>query len=369
MSPDKGLEPWKRRVKRIPLYIIFIGAVLVGIVGSVGVLREWRHHFSQQSNVQPVPTGKTIPSSQGHLYTPSVPNGSPSPFLFGTNLRLFDGNDQVLTSKNTRITMQLLHVRIVRLPIHRGLSDDLVLEAAQDIKNINAVPLVALEGAQQPGMALNDDLQVVRDMNQIFGKSLVYYEFGNEDDNNRVSIDQYTAAWNTIVPQLKKVALKANFIGPVSYQYNHDTVATFLQHASPRPDEISWHEYTCSATSAESDCLNAITNWSTHISDARASMQSLLGMALPVMITSWNYTYTAHQPLQPDAKATNASFVSNWTSKALHTLADNHVFASMQYSVTDTSLPLIARDTTLTTMGTTFQSLYLQMISGNEFNG
>jgi hypothetical protein len=273
MSTDKGLGPWKRRVKRIPLYIIFIGAVLIGLVGSLGVLREWRHHFYHPSNVQSVPAGKTIPSSQGHLYTPSVRSGSPSPLLFGTNLRLLDGNDQVLTSKNTRITMQLIHVRIVRLPIRSGLSDDLVLQAAQDIKNINALPLVALEGAQQSGTALNDDLQVVRDMNQIFGKSLVYYEFGNEDDNNGVSIDQYTAAWNTIVPQLKKVALTANFIGPVSYHYNHDAVATFLQHASPRPDAISWHEYTCSAASSENDCLNAITNWSTHISDARASMQ------------------------------------------------------------------------------------------------
>jgi hypothetical protein len=359
MSKDRGLEQWKHRVKRIPLYVFFIGAVLVGFVGSVGVLREWRHHFSQQSNVQPVPTGKVIPSSQGHLYIPPVRAGSPSPFLFGTNLRLFDGNDQVLTSKNTRITMQLIHVRIVRLPIHSGLSDDLVLAAAQDIKNINALPLVALEGAQQPGMALNDDLRVVRDMNQIFGKNLVYYEFGNEDDNN--------GAWNTIVPQLKKVALQANFIGPVSYHYQHAAVATFLQHANPRPDAISWHEYTCSAASTESACLNAITAWSTHISDARASMQSLLGMELPVMITSWSYT--APQSLQPDAKATNASFVSNWTSEALHTLADNHVFASMQYSVTDTALPLIAKDTTLTTMGTTFQSLYLQMISGSDFNG
>jgi hypothetical protein len=367
MSTDRDSGPWKRRVKRIPLFVFFIGALLVGFVGSVGVLREWRHHFAPQSNVQTVPTGKTIPYSQGHLYTPPVRNGSPSPLLFGTNLRLLDGNDQVLTSKSTRIAMQLIHVRIVRLPIHSGLSDDLVLEAAQDIKNINAIPLVALEGAQQPGIALNDDLQVVRDMNQIFGKSLVYYEFGNEDDNNGVSIDQYTTAWNTIVPQLKAVALQANFVGPVSYQYNHENVATFLQHASPRPDEISWHEYTCSAASTESACLDAISTWSTHIADARASMQSLLGLELPIMITSWSYT--APQSLQPDAKDTNASFVSNWTSKALHTLADNHVFASMQYSVTDIALPLIAKDTTLTTMGTTFQSLYLQMISGNEFNG
>ncbi|HEY4384682.1 MAG TPA: hypothetical protein VGN34_09440 [Ktedonobacteraceae bacterium] len=116
-----------------------------------------------------------------------------------------------------------------------------------------------------------------------------------------------------------------------------------------------------------------IATWSTHITDARSTMQSILGTALPVMITSWNYTsqvsLQSNGTAYNDGKDSDTNFINNWTSKALHTLADNHVFASMQYAVTSTALPLIAKDTTLTTMGTTFQTLYLQMVARQDFNG
>ena len=42
--------------------------------------------------------------------------------------------------------------------------------------------------------------------------------------------------------------------------------------------------------------------------------------------------------------------------------AANKVFASMQYSVTNTALPLITYNNTLTMQGITFQSLYQRMV-------
>jgi hypothetical protein len=116
--------------------------------------------------------------------SPPVTADSLSPYLFGTNLLLRDGNDQVLTSDEIQANMQFIHVRIVRLILQPGLSASTLLQAAQVIKGINALPLVDLEGMQHPDTALADDLQAAQVMNQVFAKKLVYYEFGNEDDNN-----------------------------------------------------------------------------------------------------------------------------------------------------------------------------------------
>jgi len=45
-----------------------------------------------------------------------------SPLLFGTNMGLFDSNDQVLTSSTTRGLLQQMHVRIMRMPVRSSLS-------------------------------------------------------------------------------------------------------------------------------------------------------------------------------------------------------------------------------------------------------
>ncbi len=55
--------------------------------------------------------------------------------------------------------------------------------------------------------------------------------------------------------------------------------------------------------------------------------------------------------------------MTTWTTQALHILAANGVFASMQYSVTNTALSLIASDNTLTLQGMAFQSLYQAMVT------
>ena len=279
---------------------------------------------------------------------------------------LFDGNDQVVTSSATRSLMQQIHVRIVRIPLRRSLPNAIEMQAIQAVKSIGAVPLIVLNGVRNPN-ALADDTRMIQNSNSVFGNSLVYYEFGNEDDYNGVPIDRYTQGWNTLIPQLKRVALNGKFIGPVSYQYDHDNLTTFLQGANPRPDAISWHEYTCSYKDAAADCMAHLSRWTTHISDARAVMRATLGTTLPIMITEWNYaadqsTQSNGQPI-PDAKYNNASFITTWTSQALHVLAANRVFASMQYSVTNTALSLITYNNTLTAQGTAFKSLYQAMVT------
>ncbi|GAC1393784.1 MAG: hypothetical protein NVSMB38_23410 [Ktedonobacteraceae bacterium] len=293
-----------------------------------------------------------------------------SPLLFGTNLGLFDSKDQVINSTATQTLLQQIHTQIIRMPVRRSLSNSVEIQAAQDIKNIGAIALVVLHGAATP-TALADDSVIVKDMNSIFGKSIVYYEFGNEEDYFAgIDATRYTNAWNSIVPQLKQLALNGHFIGPVNYQYTRSYLTTFLQNAQPRPDEISWHEYTCSKKAQPDLCLAKIDNWTKHISNARNAMQTTIGTVLPIMITEWNYApdlqIEGNGQVLADGKHESASFMTTWTTKALQTLAANRVFASMQYSCTNTAIPLVDSNNTLTTQGIIFKDIYQQIITQNQ---
>ncbi len=285
-----------------------------------------------------------------------------SPLLFGTNLGLFNTNDQVLTSATTRGILQQMHVRIIRMPVRSGLSEATEVQAAQVIKSMGAVPLVVLHGAVDASV-LADDSRVVSDMNTVFGNSLVYYEYGNEEDLLGVDANGYTASWNAVVPALKKLARNGQFVGPVNFQYDRAYLTTFLQRANPRPDEISWHEYTCDDSWANSICISHIAHWTNHISDARAAMTAAIGTALPIMITEWNYAPNA---VPNDGKNNNSAFMSTWTASALQTLAANGIFASMQYSVTNTAIPMVDSSNSATMQGAIFQSQYQTMITGGQ---
>jgi hypothetical protein len=196
-------------------------------------------------------------------------------------------------------------------------------------------------------------------MNSIFGNTLVYYEYGNEEDLLGVDVSRYTASWNAIVPRLKHLALNGQFIGPVNFQYDRTYLTAFLQQARPRPDEVSWHEYTCDDSWPNELCIARIDHWTKHINDARQIMAHILGQTLPIMITEWNYAPNAREN---DGKIDNAVFMTNWTTKALETLAANHIFASMQFACTDSVYAFIRNDGTLTAQGIAMKTLYKQMI-------
>jgi hypothetical protein len=285
-----------------------------------------------------------------------------SPLLFGTNMGLFNNNDQVLTSASTRSQLQSIHVRIMRMPVRSNLSETTEIQAAQTIKSMGATPVVVLRGPVDPNV-LVDNTRIVNDMNAIFGNSVVYYEYGNEEDLMGVDVHGYTASWNAVIPLLKRTALNGQFVGPVNYQYDRNYLMTFLQNANPRPDEVSWHEYTCDDSWASSICISHIANWSNHFADARAAMQSVLGTALPIMITEWNYAPNA---VPNDGKNNDSAFMSTWTATALQTLAANGIFASMQYSCTNTAIPMITSGNSVTVQGAVFAGQYQSMVTGKQ---
>lgn len=320
----------------------------------------------------PQPQGSQTPTpSPTPKPTTIQANAGTSPLIFGANLGLFNSGDQFISSTETQALMQQMHIKIVRMPTRQSNSDAVNLAAAQAIKKIGAVAIVSLRGAQNPSVTqvMTDNTRMINVMNQVFGNSTVYYEFGNEDDLNGVKVEDYTARWNALVPQLKQMAKNGVFIGPVNYKYNPNYLKSFLQNANPRPDAISWHEYTCSYKWDAAKCMSALDNWTTHINGVRQVMQTTLGTELPMMITEWNYA--PDQLIQSngmgfaDGKLTNQTFMSQWTSKALQTLIDNHIFASMQYSVTNTAIPMVSSSNTITPQGAIFQSIYEQAIGNN----
>jgi hypothetical protein len=49
--------------------------------------------------------------------------------------------------------------------------------------------------------------------------------------------------------------------------------------------------------------------------------------------------------------------MTNWTTKALNVLAQNNVYASMQFSVTGTEVPLIDSKNNITPQGSVFAKM------------
>ena len=351
----------RQTIKEYRIPIIVISVVLV-----VALLGTSLWFLLGQGSANKTPATTHVEVTKTATPKPTAQAEPVSPLLFGTNLGLFDNKDQVINSTTTQSLLQQIHTQIIRMPVRKSLSNATEIQAAQDIKNMGAIPLVVLHGASSP-TALADNSIIVQDMNTIFGKSIVYYEFGNEEDYfDGIDATTYTNGWNKTVPQLKKLALNGNFIGPVNYQYTRSYLTTFLQNAKPRPDEISWHEYTCSKKDPSDKCLANIDHWTTHIADARNAMQTTIGTTLPIMITEWNYAPDLQVEntgqVLADGKHENTTFMTTWTTKALQTLAANRVFASMQYSCTNTAIPLVDTNNTITPQGTIFKNIYQQMI-------
>ena|SRR5579884_1658563 len=307
------------------------------------------------STANPAATSTAASTTQ-----PPVTGGSP--LLFGTNLTLQDSSDQVLTSAGTRSLMQQMHIKLIRIPTRSNLSDSTVLQAAQVAQSLGAVPMIILQGDQADNTALQDDTSIIQGMNKIFGNSTVYYEYGNEEDLTlKLTAQEYTASWNKVIPQLKKVALNGHFVGPVTYQYDSGYLQYFLQNAKPLPTEVSWHEYACASNWTNDICMSHIDNWTNHFASARGIMNATIGTTLPIMITEWNYTAN---PTSGDGKSDNDAFMTAWTTKALQNLSANGIFAAAQFSCTDYTIPLVDSNGNLTAQGQTFQKEYAAMVGG-----
>jgi hypothetical protein len=275
---------------------------------------------------------------------------SANSLIYGTNLTLNDANDQFLTSAQTRTDMQQMHITTVRMPIRSvGAPSAAEIQAAQNIKAIGAVPLVILKFSQTDPAGAG--VQVVQAMNQVFGSSTVYYEFGNERDLAGTDQTAYTNAWNQYVPKIKAAAPNGKFGGPVNYQQNPSYIAYFVQNANPSPDFISWHEYTCGNSDSAQTCVTNISHWATHISNTKSAIQATGKTVPPIFITEWNYDAN---PPAGDSRNT-AQFQQQFVTTGLQELAKDGVTAAYHYVVTGSSTyQLVDPNGALTAAGQAF---------------
>src|SRR5712692_6848834 len=99
--------------------------------------------------------------------------GSVSPLIFGTNLAMYDTNDQFVNNYAAQQALKDLHVRFIRMPFRtnspgKNIPESYNIKAMQAIKSIGAVPEIIIHTIIKSPLAdptaLNDDIMVLNDM-------------------------------------------------------------------------------------------------------------------------------------------------------------------------------------------------------------
>lgn len=343
----------KNRFRDLSLFIrlFLVGGIILIIVLSAALV-VWPILGTAQQNAylaSLTPTPTPVPEKV-------------SPYIFGTNMRLLDNRDQVLTSEPAQSLLQEMHMHTIRIIVRANTPPALVTQVAVMLKRMHVVPVVSLQGIMDDAF-IDRSRQVIQLFNQQFGSDPVYYEVGNEEDVQGVTADQYAQRWNQIVPKLREVGPLVQFVGPALSHYDEEYLKAFLTSASPRPDMISWHEYTCLPTEANELCLSRIDDWSKHFEAARKMMATTVWTNLPIMVSAWNYTPT---PQPNDGKTSDPAFLGSWTEKALQILVKGQIFAAMQDSATNMSAPLIDQTNSITEQGKAFEKVFGQVVLNGD---
>src|SRR2546427_3174775 len=274
--------------------------------------------------------------------------------VFGTNMGLFDGSEQVLTSAATRQFLVGWHTPVIRMPFRSSLTDAVELQALQVIKSIGATPLVIVRGAVDTNV-LADDTHELALVAQVFGTSTVYVEYGNEEDLSGVSATTYTTSWNAVVPSLKAAYPTYQFIGPVNFQAAPTYIGYFVGHAVPKPDIVSWHWYVCSPTDATTACMSRIASLPTHVNDTNNAEIAAVGHTFPFFISEWNM-----DPQTGDARYSDPTVIGPWTTQALQMLNSQvpaGLVGAQQYvAASHGDFALINSSSALTPQGQAFQA-------------
>jgi hypothetical protein len=304
---------------------------------------------------------------------PHVADTSPTPpYAAGTNHLIFGANldRQISTSPHAQILAKQLGLRTIRLGDNSN--GQLLAEfysKVQTIKDMGLVPLIILHGGAiaDPEQRRTLDIDMVNKIQQIFGgpDAEVHYELGNENDlNPGMSAKAYTAMWNTLLPTLKPLAPHSWFGGPVNFQQNPTYISYFVHNAHPRPDFISWHEYTCGREAPASHCIKHIDNWTTHVNNTRNAITVNSDPVPPIMISEWNYSPAG---IAGDGKSSDPLFLEQWTARALQTLAANNIFASYHFNVEEI-LGLIDNNNNPTVQGQAFHIAHELLIGKRAYS-
>ncbi len=332
-------------------------------------------------------------STSGLLATPTPPSlllnpptqhpapGSVSPLIFGTDLAMYDTNDQFVNNYAAQQALKDLHVRFIRMPFRtnspgKNIPESYNIKAMQAIKSIGAVPEIIIHTVINSPLAdptaLSDDIIVLNDMANVFNTGPIYVDYGNEDDNGAtLGLNQYayTDNWNNAINQIKSKLqhpLFFKFGGPVNEDSKPTYLAYFAAHAHPTPDFVVWHEYTCLENNTTDECLANIQKWNTDIAKTRQDLNSVGKQHIPFIIDEWNYDPLA----QPhDGRYDNPNFIEPWTIEAFNVLTDkkNNILASAHYVATDNEkYRLIDGNNNPTYQGCAFKVAYERIFGGSS---
>jgi len=271
---------------------------------------------------------------------------------FGTNMPLFDANEQMITNAATRSILAGWHLPWIRMPFRPVLSDAVELSALQAIKGIGARPMVIVQGPLDSN-ALNDDLHELQLTASVFGANPVYVEYDNEADRAGITSAAYTSSWNATVPTLKSKYPSYKFIGPVLSQWHPTYVASFVTSAKPAPDFISWHEYVCNTSETTAYCMQHIANWAVHVSQTNSAETAAVGHTVPFFISEWNMDSSA------DTRYGDPSVIGPFTTNAIKELESqipNGLAGAIEYCADshESDFQLIDATNQLTPQGQTF---------------
>ncbi len=250
-------------------------------------------------------------------------NQGVSSLLFGTNDDYEWSAQNIQVEPSIQRDLRRAGFTLVRSFIPDDASDAVIEQRIRTIENI---------GAQCLGVITNIfnvtfDTHLVR----YLGHRCLMYEFGNESDYNNISIASYLKQWNKLIPMLRRINPAAIFIGPVTYndQGINGYMRAFLKGVKKSgvlPDAVSFHWYPCSYD-PEKKCLAKASSYAKVARGVYAMVQSILGRALPVGISEWNFDGNNPPPPYGD----NAAFITKFTIDALHSMAQAGVAFACQF--------------------------------------
>ena len=327
-----GLIPFMRRWS--PLARTVLSLLLVGLAGWVGWGAFSTPHLASGAAIKnAAPLATTAPaSSTTALHLPPGPlpgseiwNEGASSFLFGSNDAYEWSDKNIETMPAIQQALKDAGLTLLRTFIPDNADDATLEQRIQTVEHTGAVCLAVLTNVTN----VSFNKHVV----SYFGSRCNLYEFGNEPDYFLVPIKTYMAAWNSTIPQLRKINPAAKFIGPAVINSNgfYNYMPQFLHGVKASgvlPDAVTFHYYSCWQMD-EPTCLASASTYKSATEQVRKLVTSILGKDLPIGITEWNYD--PRNP--PPSYGGKAEFISKFTQAAIRAMVAGGVAFACQFDV------------------------------------
>ncbi len=261
--------------------------------------------------------------------------------IFGTNDAIEYSSPNVDTLPSVQADLKAGGLTLMRTWAYANYSDADIQQRIATIQNSGMQCMMMLGST--------GDLTWMEHVVSMLGSNCNIYEFGNEPDNsnNGTNIAQTTKRWIADIPLLRAINPHAVFGGPaVQYAESSDgtqgsypsDIAYFLAktaEADVRADFISYHDYPCEKATSTSQCLsNTPGDISYNYNLVLSWENQYYGNTVPTGVSEYNFDPGTGNLF---SWGDNKTFMTQWTTTALNTFAQDGVafanqFTSLNYS-------------------------------------